>query len=258
MLKVHTVTRAAAVLAILVTAVSCKTRNPDGEVKHDTRETAGNDLLKPKPPEPKPIENRTFENPNDLKVVVSKTTDKSIAQVADKLEKEKADKNKSIFQIQSVGVNERACKKTAEGGPAGRSNWDCSTLIKTVLKDDFGLEGILIQDWSTDNLFSGSLWNLTACRPSKITLSINRERLNQSELGLGFYIGLQKEKSLVNSYIRNIPANEIMQLGRNKGAFVEADFLLLGICGDVTAEFKPFFNDGNVHSWPPYPNQIIK
>ena len=56
MLKNHFVTGATA-FAILVTAVSCKTRNPDSEVKLDTSNSAGNPLLAPKPPEPKPIEN---------------------------------------------------------------------------------------------------------------------------------------------------------------------------------------------------------
>jgi hypothetical protein len=259
MLKVRVVTGAAA-LGILVTAPSCKTRNPDSEVKLRTDNGAGIPPQKDNGGNGEvPSDDRTDPELNDALIVKTvQTAERSIGEVARALNPNEPGPIKPIFQIRKDGVDERGCTILIEGGPRGRSDWDCTSLIKGVVKEHFALEGMVVQDWTTKGRFSDSLWKLTACRPSKITLSINLKKLLDSEIGIGFYVGLADEKPLENNNTRSIPKDKILANSRTNGDLVEADFLLLGKCGDVPVKFKPFFDDGKVHNWPSYPDKIIK
>lgn len=229
------------------------TRNPDSKVKLDTSNNAGQRQQDRPWPALRQVENRQLDDDEDLAVKAVKTATNTIAVVAAKIKQGEPKTLKPIvIGLREDGVDPRSCNQQGiPAGPRGRTEFDCTELIENVLREDFNFNGIAIQNWSTIGL--NSLWRLTECKPSQVTLRINVDQLHQSRKGLGFYVG----KNSPNDRTRSIPAAIILKQGKIKDGFVEADFLLLGTCGEELVEFKPFFDDGDVHSWPSN-NVIIK
>lgn len=239
----------AVVLGFMVTVSSCKQRQFDGELRHDTRNSAGQPSEPPGPFKPPIDRDRPLQESQGLKVLKVQTADQTIAQ-------------RGIREL-TGSLDTRRCAPLAEGGPRGRSDFDCSEFIEKSLGESFGYEGISIQDWNTKNIVGADLWNLSACRPTQITVSVSSDIARKFESGgsgLGFYVGGSKK----NDFTRKIPGSEVLKRGKkSEDGAVAVSFVLLAKCPDNAAEFKPFVFEksrplaDDIHYWPEYDNQKI-
>jgi hypothetical protein len=224
--------------AIAGLSVSCQNRNftAGSDTLHDTRNTAG--IPTPRP-EPGRVNDVVLGSAEDLKVLAVQAASKPIRT-----------------------FNQKDCQATNNGSHSS-TQVDCAPMVANVSRE-IGFDGLHVQSFSFNSYYGEAAWNFS-CRPIRIRLQMDADLLSKAQDGIGFHInsvGLNgcnpkndKQCRIANSKI--VPRDEILQRGTRKGNSIEADFLLLGLCGSNKVEFKPFIADGLTHSWEAFQGNHI-